>query len=90
MLPLNNNSTQPEPAPSKKEDDVQELLKERSNEISNQGYFSQLLDATNEQNKMIAAMLNKNTSNNVVAPSTTNNYTFNVESGVNAFRKALA
>jgi hypothetical protein len=90
MLPLNNNSTQPEPAPSKKEDDVQELLKERSNEISNQGYFSQLLDATNEQNKMMAAMLNKNTSNNVVAPSTTNNYTFNVESGVNAFRKALA
>ena len=85
-----NFQLQPEPAPSKKEEDVQEKLNKISNELSNMGGFSQLLEATNEQTKMMAAMLNKNTSNNVVAPSTTNNYTFNVESGVNAFRKALA
>ena len=51
--------------------------------------FSQLLDATTEQNKMIAAMLQQNTSNNILAPSTTNNNYFNLTSNVKDFRSMV-
>lgn len=51
--------------------------------------FSQLLEATTEQTKMMAAMLQKNTSNNVLAPSTTNNNYFNVVSNVKDYRSGV-
>lgn len=51
--------------------------------------FSQLLEATNEQNKMMAAMLQQNTSNNILAPSTTNNNYFTVSSNVKDYRSGL-
>ena len=51
--------------------------------------FSQLIDTAKEQSQMLAAMLQQNKSNNVVAPSTTNNYTYVVESGVSKFRNSV-
>lgn len=51
--------------------------------------FSQLLEATNEQNKMMAAMLQQKTSNNILAPSTTNNNYFTVSSNVKDYRSGL-
>lgn len=51
--------------------------------------FSQLIDTAKEQSQMLAAMLQQNKSNNIVAPSTTNNYTYVVESGVSKFRNSV-
>ena len=52
--------------------------------------IKELINVGQQQLEILAMYLEKaGTGGNVVAPSTTNNYTYNVESSVSAFRKAV-
>lgn len=52
--------------------------------------IKELISVGQQQLEILAMYLEKSgTGGNVVAPSTTNNYTYNVESSVSAFRKAV-
>lgn len=51
--------------------------------------IKQLIEVGQQQLEILAMYLEKSGAAAVVAPSTTNNYTYNVESSVSAFRKAV-
>ena len=51
--------------------------------------IKQLIEVGQQQLEILSMYLDKAGAAAVVAPSTTNNYTYNVESSVSAFRKAV-
>lgn len=52
--------------------------------------IKQLIEVGQQQLEILTMYLDKSGQSSVIAPSTTNNYSYNVESSVSAFRKAIS